>query len=150
MGSRPLVTVGFALISVGLLVLAGLGVAAGWAALLAGMALVGLGQGLFSVPNARAILGAVRDDRLGLASGMQATMRNLGFSAGAALGGALLESRFRAHGGTVLGGHLAAPERLAFAGATADTYKALAAMALVATGLAWWGGRPRESEAPTV
>jgi hypothetical protein len=110
------------------------------------MAIVGVGQGLFSVPNARAILGAVRDERLGVASGLQGTMRNLGFSAGAALAGALLATRFRVHGGGTLSGHLNAMGREAFAATTADTYDILTAISLIAALIAVLPAGPSDSE----
>ncbi|MBI1796436.1 MAG: MFS transporter [Candidatus Eisenbacteria bacterium] len=141
-GSKPLTIAGLAITAAGLVVLAGLGAAPGFPRLVLGMALVGVGQGLFAAPNARAILGAVGEHDLGLASGLQATMRNLGFAAGAALGAALLASRFAAHGGGTLTGHMAAAGRNAFAAATADTYLALAGLALVATAVAAAGRAP--------
>jgi EmrB/QacA subfamily drug resistance transporter len=149
-GSRPLTATGLAITAVGCLVLGGLGVGASRIQLLVGMALVGLGQGLFSVPNARAILSAVHAERLGVASGLQATMRNLGFSAGAALIGALLSGRFRAHGGGTLGGLLSGVGRQAFAGATSDAYNVLATIALIATIAAATSPQPSRSETQPV
>jgi hypothetical protein len=64
---------------------AGAGVDGGTAVgfhLVAAMGLVGAGLGLFTVPNASALFGAVPAQRLGLASGLQGTMRNLGIALG--------------------------------------------------------------------
>lgn len=60
------------------------------ALLLAG---VGLGSGIFQAPNNSAIMGAVEKRRLGLASGMLATMRNSGMVFGVAISGAVMTAR---------------------------------------------------------
>lgn len=51
---------------------------------------VGMGSGMFQSPNTSAILGAVPRQRLGIASAMQATMRNIGMVLGIALAGAIV------------------------------------------------------------
>ncbi len=136
-GTRPLTVTGFGLTAAGLVTLAGVGVAPHPARILAGMAAVGVGQGLFAVPNARALLSAVPPERLGLANGLQGTMRNLGIAGGAALTAALLATRFAAHGGgTLAAGALAARERQAFARATEETYLVMAAIAALGVVLA--------------
>jgi EmrB/QacA subfamily drug resistance transporter len=137
LGTRPLTMSGMALTSVGLATLAMLGVAPRPGVLVAGLALVGIGQGLFAVANSSAILSTAPAARLGVASGLQATMRNLGIASGSAVTTALVASRFVAHSGqrlaaTTFGG----AARAAFAGATHDAYLALAAVALIAVGLA--------------
>lgn len=140
-GARPLSVVGFVLTAAGLAMLAGVGVRPHPVYIIDGMVLVGVGQGLFAIPNARALLSAVPAERLGLASGLQGTMRNLGFSGGAALTAALLASRYAAHGAGTLGaGTLAASGRLAFARATADTYLVMAAIATLGALLATRSG----------
>ena len=142
-GARPLTVAGFVLTAVGLLLLAGVGVDPRPAHLFAGMGGVGVGQGLFAVPNSRALLGAVPPERLGLANGLQGTMRNLGISGGAALTAALLATRFAAHGGgTLEAGALAASGRAAFVQATQETYLVMAAISLLGAVLATRGGGP--------
>jgi EmrB/QacA subfamily drug resistance transporter len=128
---------GLVVAAAGFVLLAGLGIRAQPARLLAGMALVGFGLGLFTVPNTSALLGSVPASRLGIASGIQATMRNLGISAGAAATAAILASRFTAHGGgTLASGQLGVAQRAAFALSTRDVYTALAALALAGALLA--------------
>jgi MFS family permease len=136
-GARPLSVAGFLLTTLGLISLAGVGARPNLAYILAGMILVGTGQGLFAVPNSRALLSAVPPEQLGLANGLQGTMRNLGISGGAAFTAALLASRVTAHGGgRLVAGALAAVDRAALGRATTETYLALAALALLGVILA--------------
>jgi EmrB/QacA subfamily drug resistance transporter len=138
-GARPLLVAGTLTMAIGFGVLARLGVPTHPGhvpgVVLGGLLLIGVGMGVFSVPNSSAALGSVPAERLGLASGLQATMRNLGISAGAAAMAAIVASRYAAHGGGLLaasaGSRAARP--LAFALATRDAYLAMAAVALVAT-----------------
>jgi len=136
-GARPLTVAGFAVTTAGLVLLAGLGEDPRPVHLLAGMAGVGIGQGLFAVPNSRMLLGAVPPERLGLANGLQGTMRNLGITGGAALTAALLATRFAAHGGGLLVARtLTGPDRGAFASATRETYLAMTAISALGAALA--------------
>jgi MFS family permease len=132
-GARLLTTLGMALTAGGFVVLAGLGVAPHSGQLFAGLALVGAGMGLFSVPNASALLSLVPREQLGIASGLQGTTRNLGFTAGTALMGALMASRYLAHAHRVLEGAGAPVDHAGFAAATHDAYMVMAAIAAVAT-----------------
>jgi len=54
------------------------------------LALFGLGTGLFQSPNNSAVMGSVPRPHLGVASGILATMRNMGMVLGVAAGGAAL------------------------------------------------------------
>jgi EmrB/QacA subfamily drug resistance transporter len=132
-GSRRLVSLGIAIAALGFAVLSRLSVAWAPLTLIGGMALVGIGLGLFTVPNASAVMSAVPRDRLGLAAGLQATMRNLGISGGAAAAAAIVASRYQAHGGGLLRstGH-AGFSTLAFAGASRDLYIAMLGVAVLA------------------
>jgi len=141
-GARALTTIGMALTAGGFVALAGLGTAPRPWHLFAGLALVGAGQGLFSVPNASALLSLVPRARLGIASGLQGTTRNLGFSSGAALMGALMASRYFLHAGRALEGSAAPVDAAAFAWATRDAYLVLAVVAALATALAAAQRRP--------
>src|SRR5206468_3343465 len=97
LGPRTLTTTGMLLTAAGLWALARLGAMPAGVQLAAGLALVGFGQGLFAVPNASALLSLVPPQRLGLASGLQGTSRNLGITAGIALTGALVTARYHTH-----------------------------------------------------
>ncbi|MEO5618288.1 MAG: MFS transporter [Candidatus Eisenbacteria bacterium] len=81
-GTRPLAVIGLLIAAAGAGVLANLGVTN--RGLPAGLLLFGAGLGLFTAPNASAVMGAVGPARLGAAAGLQATARNLGIAGGAA------------------------------------------------------------------
>jgi EmrB/QacA subfamily drug resistance transporter len=88
-GSRPLAVLGMAVQAVGLLLLSRLGpdsllVEAG-----VGLALVGVGIGLFTSPNNSAVMGAAPAQRQGIASGVVATARFFGMALGVGLAGAI-------------------------------------------------------------
>ena len=136
LGARVLTTLGMAMTAAGFVTLAGIGVAPAKWHLFAGLALIGAGQGLFSVPNASALLSLVPREQLGIASGLQGTTRNLGFTSGAALMGALMASRYAAHAHRVLEGSGRPVDGPGFAAATHDAYLVMAAIAVVATAMA--------------
>ena len=58
------------------------------------MITIGFGSGLFQTPNTSAVMGSVPRNRLGIASSMLATMRNLGMMLGVAIAGAIFTSRY--------------------------------------------------------
>ena len=132
-GGQRLASVGLATATAGFAVLSRLSAAPAPLLALGGMTLVGLGLGLFNVPNASVVMSAVPRDRLGLAAGLQSTMRNLGIAGGAAAAGAIMASRYAAHGGGLLRnvGH-AGFSTLAFAQASRDLYGAMTALAAAA------------------
>jgi len=138
-GSRVFTVGGLLVLTAGLLVLGSLGTAPGTAHLFLGLLAVGVGLGLFTVANSSALLGSVPAERLGLASGLQATSRNLGIAAGSALVVAMMASRFAAHGGpgALTAGSIPPTARPAFALATRDAYALLAAFSLAGSALAW-------------
>jgi EmrB/QacA subfamily drug resistance transporter len=143
-GSRRLTSLGLLIAAAGLGLLTRISVAPAPLLIAGGMLLVGIGLGLFTVPNASAVMSAVPRERLGLAAGLQATMRNLGISGGAAAAAAIMASRYRAHGGGQLrtsGGQ--GFDGLAFAQASQDLYLALTGLALLALIIA---GRPVRAE----
>lgn len=93
-GARPLSFLGQGLIALDLFLLGRLAGAPLWQlALLLGS--IGVGGGLFQPSNNTAIMNSVPFERLGTASGMLATVRNLGMSIGVAVAAAILESRRR-------------------------------------------------------
>jgi MFS family permease len=113
LGSRALALAGLATTSAGLTLLSVLIGRAGdrplgTLAIVAGLFVVGLGQGLFQPPNSSAAMSAVPPERLGLAGGLLATMRNLGMLFGIGLAAAVYEGReriyARAHGATFAAG----------------------------------------------
>ncbi|MCL4516236.1 MAG: MFS transporter [Firmicutes bacterium] len=96
-GSRLLSSTGMAVIALDLGLLSRLGVATPLLLIGALLAIAGLGAGLFQSPNNSAIMGSVPKHRLGIASGMLASMRNIGMVVGVALSGAILTNRLPVH-----------------------------------------------------
>jgi EmrB/QacA subfamily drug resistance transporter len=90
LGSRVLASGGMALVGVGLLLLSTLDQNASTLTLLAFLIVVGVGMGLFSSPNTSAVMGCVRKEQLGVASGTLATMRTVGQSLSLAVMGAVM------------------------------------------------------------
>ena len=93
MGSRMLSTTGMAFCALGVYVLSRLDTAGPLALILAGQALVGMGNGLFVVPNTNVIMSNVPKEQFGIASGMNATTRSIGQALGIAISGAVLSNR---------------------------------------------------------
>ena len=98
LGSRTLSLAGLSATSLGLALLAWLlGNASerplGVLPIIGGLFVVGLGQGLFQPPNSSSAMSSVPFERLGLASGLLATMRNLGTLFGIGLAAAVYEGR---------------------------------------------------------
>jgi len=90
LGTRFLATPGMAILAVGLLVLSRLGADSPLWAIMIGLAVVGLGTGMFISPNNSALLGAAPIHHRGIASGILATARNVGMVCGVGVAGAIL------------------------------------------------------------
>jgi EmrB/QacA subfamily drug resistance transporter len=148
LGPQPLTVSGMLLTAAGLGFLAAIGGRAGGLPLAGALALVGVGQGLFAVPNASALLSLVPTERLGLAAGLQGTARNLGLAAGVAATGAMLTGRYHAYAGRPLSLGGATLEVEAFAAAAREANALFAVVALVAAGLAWGMRLPVGRPAP--
>jgi len=90
-GSRVIATLGMGIVSVGLFLFSELNAAAasGLDTVLR-LVVVGVGFGLFSSPNTSAVMGSVRQEKLGVAAGTLGTMRFMGQSIGLALLGAVM------------------------------------------------------------
>jgi EmrB/QacA subfamily drug resistance transporter len=93
LGSSLLSPLGMAIVTVGLWSMSQLNAASGSMEIFGRLSLIGLGSGLFQAPNNSAIMGSVSPDRLGMASGMLATMRNIGMVLGIATSGAVFTIR---------------------------------------------------------
>jgi len=88
-GARLLSTSGMAIIAIGLFLLSRLGLDSPLVNVAVGLAVVGLGTGMFVSPNTSALLGAAPLHRRGIASGILATARNVGMVLGVGLAGAI-------------------------------------------------------------
>ena len=96
-GSRALSTAGMAIICLGLLWLSRLEATTPYPEVALRLVLVGAGSGLFGSPNNSALLSSLPRAMMGVASGMQATMRNLGMVVGTAISGAVWTGRMAYH-----------------------------------------------------
>ncbi|HSP35507.1 MAG TPA: DHA2 family efflux MFS transporter permease subunit, partial [Thermoanaerobaculia bacterium] len=88
-GSRWLATAGMVILAIGLAILAMVTYSGTRAAIAGGLAVVGLGIGLFVSPNNSALMGAAPRHRQGIAAGVLATARNVGMVLGIGLAGAV-------------------------------------------------------------
>jgi EmrB/QacA subfamily drug resistance transporter len=91
--SRYLSSLGMLLVTMGMFLLSNLKITSTpWESALA-LIIIGLGNGLFQTPNNSAIMGSAPENRRGIASGMMATMRNIGMVLGIAMAGAVFTER---------------------------------------------------------
>ena len=90
-----LLAAGLALIALGLLVNRRVDAGSDWTALLPGLFVGGLGIGVISPALAAAMVGVLSIERVGLASGVNNTFRQLGIAAGIAVLGAVFDARVR-------------------------------------------------------
>ncbi|WP_438010735.1 MFS transporter [Sorangium sp. So ce321] len=103
-GARGPALAGMTALAVGLARLATLGPEPGRASLLAALALVGLGSGLFTAPNNSRIMGAAPRDQQGTAAGLLAEARNVGMLCGVAAAGAIFAALGGGRPGEAAGG----------------------------------------------
>src|SRR5208283_3807198 len=76
--------------SVGLLLFSELNAVSSGLDVILRLVVIGIGFGLFSSPNTSAVMGSVRQEKLGVAAGTLGTMRFMGQSIGLALLGAVM------------------------------------------------------------
>ena len=101
-GSRALASGGMVAIAAGLALLAAVPQGLPLGHVIAGLALVGLGMGLFSSPNTSAVMGAAPREGYGVAAAVLALMRTLGQSFSLAILGSLAAVSLGAAGADVL------------------------------------------------
>jgi EmrB/QacA subfamily drug resistance transporter len=97
-GSRTLATTGMVIVAAGMVLLALIGRSAGVPAMVAALALVGLGMAAFSAPNTSAIMGSVERRQLSVASAFLGTMRVTGQALSVGVLGSIAASRLGAGG----------------------------------------------------
>jgi len=88
-GSRSLATAGMLILAAGLFIIARLAPTGSLFVIAGGLAVVGLGVGLFASPNNSALMGAAPRHRQGIAAGVLATARNVGMVLGIGVSGAV-------------------------------------------------------------
>ena len=89
-GSRLLSSGGMLIVTVGLLLLSQLNTTSSVNDIVLRLTLLGVGFGLFSSPNTRAVMSSVDRGKLGVASGTISTMRSTGQAIGLAMAGAVI------------------------------------------------------------
>jgi EmrB/QacA subfamily drug resistance transporter len=161
-GSRPLITLGLALVAGALGLQSTLNIHTGYGLLLPGFILMGLGMGLVMSPMSTAAMNAVDRTKAGAASGVLSMSRMVGGSVGLAIMGALVATIGRADlntslphvsaavktkianalgSGAVPGGHtshaIVAATNHAFVSALGTGLKVGAAVALIGATLTW-------------
>jgi EmrB/QacA subfamily drug resistance transporter len=90
---RLLLGVGLALNAIALWLWSGISVDSGWTTLLPGFVVGGIGIGMVNAPLASTAVSTVRQERAGMASGINNTFRQLGIATGIAALGAIFQSR---------------------------------------------------------
>jgi len=100
---------------------------------------IGIGIGVFSSPNNSAVMGAVPQTRLGVASGLLSVTRTLGQSTGIAVLGAIWASRVLAHAGQGLPGGATDAGAAAQVAGLNDTFLVCVVLIALALLLAVWG-----------
>jgi predicted MFS family arabinose efflux permease len=106
---RLLIAPGFVTVAAGLLLMRGITPADDWTHLIPGMILTGAGSGMVNVPLASTAVGVVTPDRAGMASGINATLRQVGIATGIAGLGSVLSAQLRDSLAASLAGTPAAP-----------------------------------------
>ncbi|HTT53943.1 MAG TPA: MFS transporter [Streptosporangiaceae bacterium] len=94
---RWLIGPGLLLVGIGLVVMAGLTGTSSWTYLVPGFIIAGLGSGLVNPPLASTAIGVVPPHQAGMASGTNATFRQIGIATGIAALGSIFVSAMQSH-----------------------------------------------------
>lgn len=97
-GVRLLTSLGMALLAIGIFMQSRFGPQTLTAHMAAGLAITGLGTGIFISPNNSALMGSAPRHRQGIAAGILATSRNVGMVLGIGLAGAIFTTVLAQHG----------------------------------------------------
>lgn len=133
-GSRILATAGLATACVGVLSLSMLDASSSYLDIVPRLVVTGVGIGLFGSPNNSALLSSLPPGKMGLASGMLATMRNLGMVLGTAVAGAIWTGRMAYYAEQLLASGNSGPQAVAaqsFVGGFQDALRVSAAVCLI-------------------
>jgi EmrB/QacA subfamily drug resistance transporter len=128
--ARWMISAGFVLIGAGLLMMAWLTTSSGWVHLLPGMIAAGAGGGLVTVPLASTAVGVVPPAKAGMASGINATARQVGLAAGIAALGSILAARTR-DASSARAGFVSGLNEILIIGAVVALASAVASVALI-------------------
>jgi MFS family permease len=152
-GVRVLTTLGLAMVSAGLLMMATIDVETSVVGIVLRLIVIGIGTAVFQSPNTSSIMGSVGPERLGTASAAATTARTIGNSIGIATAGALFTAQATsyalARSELGLDDPLVAPDALV----SGLRLAAIAAAAVTAAGIAMsWsrGDRVGAADTPVV
>jgi len=158
---RMLIGCGLLVIAAGALAQGVIRAGSGWAVVIPGLALVGIGAGLAMAPLSATAMAAVPHSRAGMAGGAVSTFRQLGYAFGIAVLGEVFRGGLNRVAGPVLSGPLGGGEagavmarsggldhlaRQAFADSLDVTFVVAAGFGLVAAVLVFTLVRPRPAE----
>jgi EmrB/QacA subfamily drug resistance transporter len=135
-GSQIPTTVGMLLLAAGLYFLSSLTQASPFSHAILGLAVSGLGVGLFVAPNNSALMGAAPRSRQGIAAGVLALARNIGMVLGIGVTGAIFTSFLNR-------GEPNAPSTLVFAVGAGFRFVTLVALLAAVVSIARGDDRPR-------
>ncbi|AEM78299.1 MFS transporter [Thermoanaerobacter wiegelii] len=96
-GAQILSTIGALISATALFLMATLTEKSTMFAIMARLALFGIGNAIFQTPNNSAVMGSAPKNRLGVASAFLATMRNVGMVMGIAVGSAIFTNRLKVY-----------------------------------------------------
>jgi EmrB/QacA subfamily drug resistance transporter len=134
LGPGKLTIVGLAIMLAGLGVMCALGLASKPALVAAGLALIGLGSGVFGSPNTKLIMSRAPRDKLGIAGSVNALARNMGMVSGIAFAVSLQSGIMSARLGRPVSGFVPESPEAFIAGMRA-VFLAASAFCLVAIAL---------------
>ena len=92
---RWMIGPGLVLVGIGLALMSGLGATSSWTHLIPGFVVAGVGSGLVNPPLASTAVGVVEPHRAGMASGVNATFRQVGIAVATAALGTIFTSALR-------------------------------------------------------
>jgi predicted MFS family arabinose efflux permease len=140
---RFLLGSGLALVALSLWLMSGISVDSDWTTLLAGFIVGGVGIGLVNAPLASTAVSTVRQERAGMASGINNTFRQLGIATGIAALGAIFQNKT---GTSTFGttGHLSLTAKSAFVSGLNSILVVAAVVAAIGAVLALILVRPQD------
>lgn len=143
-GVGPLSALGQGFETAGLVAVSRLGADTAMVAVVAALALTGIGLGLFQVPNQSFVMGTIPRTAQGVAGGMTQAVRTVGVLVGVAGAGTLLEARQASHAARLA---VDLDDPAGFLPAFSEVFVAAALVAGAATGVALLRSRARPASA---
>lgn len=152
-GSRILATAGLGVACLGVFWLSLLDAGASYGDIVPRLVVMGIGIGLFGSPNNNALLSSLPPGKMGVASGMLATVRNLGMVLGTAVAGAVWTGRMAYYAEQMAASGIADPQVIAvqsFVGGFQDAFRVSAAVCLIGVFTSLVRGKSPVAPAPAL